>query len=181
VAALDSIIFGKPRDLSRRIALGFLSSQPVQRLSARDLLPAAPIATPALRTVRLDDEVADLGGETVRSAVDLPIGQEGSPDAGAHRHEEHMLVAASGTEAHLGPAGGVRVVVHDARKAAALLDEVPDGDVSEREVRRESHRPGLEVHHPGDADPHGSRITRGERGRQPNDFVQDRRRVLGRG
>jgi hypothetical protein len=65
-----------------------LAAQPVDRTARRHLLPAPEVAAPALGASRLDDDMADLGGEPVSAAEQLAVGDDAAADAGPDGDEQ---------------------------------------------------------------------------------------------
>ena len=58
---------------------GFLPALPVDRATRGDLLPAAPVPAAAEGAPRLDDDVADLGGEAVGAAEKPSVRDDAAP------------------------------------------------------------------------------------------------------
>ena len=92
-------------------------------------------------------------GATVRAAVEASTEHESATDAGAQRHEQHVVGAAGRAVGRFAHRGDVRVVVHGDRAAAGPGDRVVHGRIDEaRQVRRGPHDPGP-IHIPGHAHP----------------------------
>src|SRR5207302_4940453 len=94
-----------------------LPSQPVDGPARCDLLPAPSVAASAERPARLDDEVAHLGGEAMRTSEEPPAGDDPASDTSAHRDEEHVRRPSARPEPELTPRRDVGVVVEETRKS----------------------------------------------------------------
>ena len=72
----------------------------------------------------------------LREQLDDPAAEDdAAPDAGAEVDHDEVALAASGTEAVLGPRGGVGVVVDEGRERDALGERLAERLVAPREVR----------------------------------------------
>src|SRR5207244_12468835 len=102
----------------------------------------------AAAPARLEDEVADLRGEPVRTVDEPAAGDDPAADPRPDRHEQHVRRTAAGAESVLAPRGHVRVVVHQDGEPNALGDPIAQRVLSPGHVRRTIHQPYLN-HTPG--------------------------------
>ena len=103
-------------DAPQPAADGRLAGQLGQPGARRVALPAAPPPARARRAVGVDDHVAELAGEPVGPDDQPAAGDDAAADAGAERHQHHVVDAPPGADAPLGERGARGVVV-DARPA----------------------------------------------------------------
>src|SRR5207247_154226 len=87
---------GQLDDERVRLLEGRLSSQAVDGPARGHLLPASAVPAAAQRTVRLDDDVADLPGESVRAAEQLPALHDPTADPSPDRDQQHAARTAPG-------------------------------------------------------------------------------------
>src|SRR3954447_5478591 len=144
-----------------------------QGVAAGVLLPAAPVA--ALATVPAGDDlhVAELPRDAEPAALDLPVDEEATADAGAQRHHHDVGLAARGAVLPLGPGGRVGVVVDVDRHRHALLQRLLQRLVTPRPVRGETQPGPGGGHEAGSADPHGGHLGGADQGQQLLDDVDD--------
>src|SRR5215211_3290568 len=139
-----------------------LTAHPIDRPAGGDLLPAAAVPAAAERATGLDDDVADLGGETVRAAEQPAVRHDPATDPRAHRDEQQMPVPATRAEPELTVRGHARVVVHLAGKTECVAHPFGDREVAPGEVGGEAQDAFLRVDQAGG--PHADR--RHVRGRE---------------
>jgi hypothetical protein len=84
--------------------------------------------------------VAELAPGAEAAAEQPVAGDDRAADAGADREHDHVAHEAAGAEPELGPAGGVRVVVDDHRRADAGLELLAERLVAPVDVRARSRR-----------------------------------------
>ncbi len=136
------------------------------------LLDAATGATAARQPVRDDAQVADLAAGAEATAEQAVLGDDRAADPGADRQHGHVGHQTPGTEAELGPPGGVGVVVDgDVQVAEALLQLLPQGLVPPADVRRvvDDRLRGVDEARGGDAD--RADVVRGAQSRDHRDDV----------
>ena len=148
-----------PRPPQRRVGLelGDLQGRELEAVAGGVGLEAAAIGAVALAgaAVGLDDHVPELGGGPAEATVDAPARHDAAADAGAQREHEHLVDAHAGAEAVLGDAGHGGVVVDRDRHAVALLQDVAQRHVRERQVGRDHQPSPGEVDRRGGADADG--------------------------
>jgi hypothetical protein len=118
---------------------GRLPAQPVDGPPCRDLLPTAEIAASAAGPARLDDDVPDLGGESVGAPKQPPLRHDPAADAGPHRDQQHVGGSASRAESILAPGRHVGVVVHVHGETDAPADPFGHRELPPRHVGSEAH------------------------------------------
>ena len=97
----------------------------------------------ARRSVGVDQHVADLAGEAVRTAHDPATGDDASADAGPERDQHRVARSPGRADGPLGCDAARRVVVDGHRMPEARLEQRADGElVDPAEVRRSAQGPG---------------------------------------
>jgi hypothetical protein len=133
-----------------------------RRAGGLDLEAAPPRARPlAWRTVHVDHDVAEFGGQPGRAAVEPAAEQEAAADPRPERHEEGVLGAARGAEQVLGEQRDVRVVVDVHGQPEPLAHQVPERHASERQVRRPQRPPAALLDERGDPEADRLHVRRG--------------------
>ncbi|GIW74693.1 MAG: hypothetical protein KatS3mg103_1215 [Phycisphaerales bacterium] len=151
--------------------------------------------------LRIDDQVADLGGQALHAQEHPPVEHGAAADARADPDRQGVALVACGSQALLGQGRGVDVVDEHHRRALGrparlgvlrgdrLADHLGQGHVLPAQVdrRREpAQRAGrIDHHRPGHAQPDRSRRAeaqvRAQRARGLGDGLGGLARVLGRG
>ncbi len=127
-----------------------------------------------------DLHMAELTGDAVLAALDLPVLQDRAADAGAQRDHDEVVLATAGAEAPLGPGRGVGVVVDENGHREPARETVPEGLVAPGQVRGEEHAVAVGVDPAGRADADGVHVVAvGEVQDQLDDRVLDDLRALG--
>ena len=104
-------------------------------------------------SARYDAQVADLGADPERAAVELAVEDQPAADAGADRDQQQVVDVVAGAVGELAPRGGVGVVLDHDREVEPGLELGLEVDVAPREVGREQHRGTRLVDVAGRADP----------------------------
>ncbi|MCO5546649.1 hypothetical protein L7F22_000083 [Adiantum nelumboides] len=119
-------------------------------------LPAAALAARAGPPVRDHPQVPQLRCDTVRTAEQLAVEQQGAADPGAQRDHQGHRGTRRGAVAPLGERGGVRVVLHDDRDPAEpVADPLGDRGVAPGQVRGVADEAARGVDETGQRQPDG--------------------------
>lgn len=141
-------------------------------------LPASVTPTRTRETATLDDHVAELTSESVRTAGHTPADNRPAADSGTDRHSEDVVVSSRRAETPFGDTRARAVVVDDDGKAEPLGQRGTQRHVADSGQMRGRHRKTLARDECGDTDTDGCDVI--ESTHQADDCIDGIARRVGR-